>query len=203
MDYNTAHGLRGTAVSGGAGMAKAASCTPSISLIEIKYNNVRTLLTTSGLLWYDKAKNKAAYEVPKTPDFSGPKAIYSGGLWMGGLSPDNQLKIAAIRYRELRWSLRQRVDTSCGAATFLAFRLDPPDPDADAATSRFPATANRFAPCRSTNGPVATIPTTSPTNVTAPIRPSCSLERCPRSTWSLVRNTGMKLTAIARLIMAA
>jgi hypothetical protein len=33
--------------------------------------------------------------------------------------------LAAIRYPELRWSLQKRVDTSCGAATFLAFRLDP------------------------------------------------------------------------------
>ena len=100
MDYNTAHGVRGAEAHGASGNAKAASCTPATATTEIQYNNVRTLLTTSGLLWYDKPNNKAAYEVPKTPDRTGPKAIYAGGLWMGGLSPDNQLKIAAIRYRE-------------------------------------------------------------------------------------------------------
>lgn len=100
MDYNTAHGIRSTDARGSMGAAKAASCTPATSTTEIAYNNVRTLITTSGLLWYDKPNTKAAYEVPKTPDRSGPKAIFSGGLWMGGLSPDNQLKIAAIRYRD-------------------------------------------------------------------------------------------------------
>lgn len=32
---------------------------------------------------------------------------------------------AALGYPRLRWSLQKRVDTSCGGATFLAFRLDP------------------------------------------------------------------------------
>jgi hypothetical protein len=34
---------------------------------------------------------------------------------------------ATIDYPNLRWSLRKRVDTSCAAATFLAFRLDEPE----------------------------------------------------------------------------
>ncbi len=100
MDYNTAHGLRSAGAHSGAGMAKAASCTPATTTSEIALNNVRALITTSGLLWYDKPEGNAAYEVPKTELRDGPKAIYAGGLWMGGLSPDNQLKIAAIRYRE-------------------------------------------------------------------------------------------------------
>ena len=100
MDYNTAHGLRGAAAHGGAGSARAAACTPATTPSEIALNNVRALITTSGLLWYDKPEGNAAYEVPKTELRDGPKAIYAGGLWMGGLSPDNQLKIAAIRYRE-------------------------------------------------------------------------------------------------------
>jgi hypothetical protein len=32
----------------------------------------------------------------------------------------------AIRYREQRWSIQRKIDHSCGAATFLGFRLDPP-----------------------------------------------------------------------------
>ncbi len=100
MDYNTAHGLRGASGQNGAGVAKAAACTPAVSITELALNNVRGLLTTSGLLWYDKAEGNAAYEVPKTENRDGPKAIFAGGLWMGGLSPDNQLKIAAVRYRD-------------------------------------------------------------------------------------------------------
>ncbi len=37
----------------------------------------------------------------------------------------------AINYPNLRYSLLQRVDTSCGAATMLAFRLDAPEPSPD------------------------------------------------------------------------
>src|SRR5262249_20965837 len=43
------------------------------------------------------------------------------------LKERRQAWFAAIKYPELRWSLQRRVDTSCGAATFLAFRLDPPE----------------------------------------------------------------------------
>lgn len=35
----------------------------------------------------------------------------------------------AIRYPEQRWSVQMKVDRSCGAATFLGFRLDPPHAD--------------------------------------------------------------------------
>ncbi len=99
MDYNTAHGIHMPPAHGTPGTLKAAACTPAVAITELAYNNVRALITTSGLLWYDKANNKPAYEVPKTVDRTGAKAIFSGGLWMGGLSPDNQLKIAAIQYR--------------------------------------------------------------------------------------------------------
>ena len=101
MDWATAHGVRsGENANSGSGQLRAAGCAPATSTTELDLNNVRALLTTSGLLWYDKPANRAAYEVPKTPDRTGPKAIYSGGLWMGGLSPDNQLKLAAILYRQ-------------------------------------------------------------------------------------------------------
>ena len=99
MDYNTAHGIR-SAGANGAGGTRAAACTPATTTSEIALNNVRALITTSGLLWYDKPEGNAAYEVPKTENRDGPKAIFAGGLWMGGLSPDNQLKIAAVRYRD-------------------------------------------------------------------------------------------------------
>ena len=37
----------------------------------------------------------------------------------------------AIRYPEQRWSIQMKIDRSCGAATFLGFRLDPAPPDGD------------------------------------------------------------------------
>jgi hypothetical protein len=40
-----------------------------------------------------------------------------------------QVWYKAIDYPSLRWSLQKKVDMSCGAATFLAFLLDPPSMD--------------------------------------------------------------------------
>ena len=101
-DYESAHGLRRSTPrhDNAAGGAKAAPCSPATATTELALNNVRALLTTGGLLWYNKPQSQPAYEVPKTEERDGPKAIFAGGLWMGGLSPDNQLKLAAVRYRD-------------------------------------------------------------------------------------------------------
>ena len=47
-------------------------------------------------MWLDRSRGKNAYEVPKG---SGNTLIYIGALWMGGMDVNNQLKIAALRYR--------------------------------------------------------------------------------------------------------
>ncbi|MBK9758508.1 MAG: T9SS C-terminal target domain-containing protein [Flavobacteriales bacterium] len=82
------------------GSVRAAGCVPATKNTELDLNNVRAYITNSGLLWYDQSGvGRAAYEVPKTADRTGARPLFSGGLWMGGLSPDNQLKLAAIDYR--------------------------------------------------------------------------------------------------------
>lgn len=100
MDWNTAHGRQGQGQQGhGGAVARAAGCAPATATTELVYNNVRALLTTGGLLWYNRPESAPAYEIPKTLQRDGPNAIFSGGLWMGGLSPDNQLKLAAVDYQ--------------------------------------------------------------------------------------------------------
>jgi hypothetical protein len=42
---------------------------------------------------------------------------------------------AAIRYPEQRWSIQAKIDRSCGAATFMGFRLDPTSTNTDAAAT--------------------------------------------------------------------
>lgn len=79
--------------------AKAASCSPASQVTQLAVNNVRAVIENGGNKWTRRGVNRSGYEVPKTPDFSGPNAIYAGGLWMGGVSPDNQLKIGAVLYR--------------------------------------------------------------------------------------------------------
>lgn len=84
-----------------AGAPKAASCSPASQVTQLNFNNVRAVIENGGNMWTRRGgTGRAGYEVPRTPDFTGPNAIYAGGLWMGGLSADNQLKIAAVLYRQ-------------------------------------------------------------------------------------------------------
>ncbi|MDG1262774.1 MAG: T9SS C-terminal target domain-containing protein [Flavobacteriales bacterium] len=74
---------------------RAAACAPATALRDLEWNNVRALITTNGALWHDRSVSRGSYEVPKG---EGVSVMYGGALWMGGLSPDQQLKIAAMRY---------------------------------------------------------------------------------------------------------
>ena len=74
---------------------RAAACAPATSLRDLEWNNVRALISTNGALWHDRAQSQGAYEVPIGGDVG---VMYGGALWMGGISPDQQLKLAAMRY---------------------------------------------------------------------------------------------------------
>jgi hypothetical protein len=83
-----------------AGSSKAAGCSPASNVTQLAFNNVRAIIENGGQLWnIPGGVGASGYEVPKTDDNTGPKAINSGALWMGGRSPDGQLKIAAVLYR--------------------------------------------------------------------------------------------------------
>ena len=75
---------------------KAANCTPSTGRKFLEFNNVSALIETGGSMWQDRSRNDAAYEVPKG---SGETVIYAGALWMGGTDVNNQLRIAALTFR--------------------------------------------------------------------------------------------------------
>ena len=74
----------------------AAACAPAAALKNLEWNNVRALVETGGSLWQNRAQGNAAYEIPKDGN---THSIYAGPLWMGGISPDQQLKLAAIKFR--------------------------------------------------------------------------------------------------------
>ena len=76
--------------------SKSAGCSPATGRKILEFNNVSALIETGGSMWLDRSRGKNAYEVPKG---SGQTLIYIGGLWMGGLDVNNQLKLAALRYR--------------------------------------------------------------------------------------------------------
>ena len=75
---------------------RAAACAPATALRDLEWNNVRALIETGGSMWQNRATSQASYEVPKG---GGVSSLYAGALWMGGISPDQQLKLAALRFR--------------------------------------------------------------------------------------------------------
>ena len=75
---------------------KAAGCAPPTTTTYLELNNVRAMIHTAGNLWQIPGQNYAQYEVPKN---SGVMALFTSALWLGGTDINNQLKLAALRYR--------------------------------------------------------------------------------------------------------
>ena len=73
----------------------ATGCSPSTAKTDLDINNVRTTIMVSADMWWDLSSAK--YEVPKG---SGKHSMYAGALWIGGLDAGNQLKMAAMTYRQ-------------------------------------------------------------------------------------------------------
>lgn len=87
---------------GDGGEVRASACAPATAHAELDLNNVRARVETGGNMWENREGNAGpAYEVPKTDNNTGPNALFAGALWMGGLSPDNVLKLAAVRFRQV------------------------------------------------------------------------------------------------------
>ena len=74
----------------------AANCAPPVSLDELSINNVRTTVLTGGDMWWDLVVPR--YEVPKD---SGKHSLFAGSLWLGGRDASGQLKVAALRFRQV------------------------------------------------------------------------------------------------------
>ena len=75
---------------------RAAACAPATGLRDLEWNNVRALIENGGALWYNRAIDRGAHFVPKE---EGVSVVYGGALWLGGISPDQQLKLAALTFR--------------------------------------------------------------------------------------------------------
>jgi len=75
---------------------KAAGCSPPTTTTYMELNNVRAMVHTAGNLWQVPNQNYSQYEVPKN---SGINALFTAALWLGGTDINNQLKLAALRYR--------------------------------------------------------------------------------------------------------
>ncbi len=90
-------GSTGNTGTGNSIQAKAANCSPASTFSYLELNNVSALIETGGSMWQDRSRGNAAYEVPAG---SNETVIYSGALWLGGVDVNNQLKIAALTFRQ-------------------------------------------------------------------------------------------------------
>lgn len=75
-------------------------CASSQSQIDMDINNVRARLLGGGDCWWDFSK--ARYVVPKVDLASGQlevSSIFAGSVWLGGVDPANNLKLACQDYR--------------------------------------------------------------------------------------------------------
>lgn len=80
---------------------EANDCNLPTSQFSMDINNVRATLLTAGDMWFDVPVSSAAYEVPKgARGAANAQAIYAGAIWVSGLDQGNNLKIAALTYRQ-------------------------------------------------------------------------------------------------------
>ena len=75
---------------------RAAGCAPATAITQMAFNNAQARIENGGNMFQDRAFSRPAYEIPKG---SGVSSIFAGALWMGGTSPNGQLKLAAVTFR--------------------------------------------------------------------------------------------------------
>lgn len=74
----------------------ASGCLPATSWAELNIGNVRARINTGGDMWWD-LQGDFLYEVPKG---SGKMFTGNNAIWIGGLDPNGQLRLAAQKYRQ-------------------------------------------------------------------------------------------------------
>ena len=77
--------------------ASAALCASGSGFEMLSINNVRARVNTGGDMWQNFATNIAQYFIPANTQKT---SLYAGALWIGGVDVNNQLKLAAQRFRQ-------------------------------------------------------------------------------------------------------
>jgi len=75
----------------------AAGCQAPSGFRFLNVNNVRARINTGGDMWWDLSQVSQYY----IPANTAKTSLFSGSLWIGGLDVNNQLKLAALRYRQV------------------------------------------------------------------------------------------------------
>lgn len=79
----------------------AAGCDPASASANLDINNVRARIMNGGDMWWDLVGNPK-YEIPKTNEEGVAKknSLFAGALWIGGYDDGNNLRAAAMTYRQ-------------------------------------------------------------------------------------------------------
>lgn len=73
------------------------NCNNATAQTDMDINNVRARLTNGGDVWWDGADGR--YVVPKAPPgVPEISSIFAGAVWLGGVSPGGDLRVAAQQY---------------------------------------------------------------------------------------------------------
>lgn len=81
---------------------RAAACEPATFQADLDINNVRARILNGGDMWWD-LNSVARYEIPKVNSESNAirkNSLFAGAIWIGGLDPGGNLKVAAMTYRQ-------------------------------------------------------------------------------------------------------
>ena len=87
--------LKGEGRTSASARKESGTCLPASASNELTVNNVRAYIETGGTMWF---KELAEYEVPKG---SGKTSMFCAALWIGGKDDQGQLKLAAVRFRQV------------------------------------------------------------------------------------------------------
>ncbi|MEC8739063.1 MAG: hypothetical protein VXX63_04235 [Bacteroidota bacterium] len=81
-------------------MKFAFDCEPASQQADLDINNVRTRILNGGDMWWDLSN--ARYEIPKVEDLNDVRknSMFAGAIWVGGQDAGNNLRLAAMTYRQ-------------------------------------------------------------------------------------------------------
>jgi hypothetical protein len=82
-------------------MRLASGCAPASAVASLDINNTRARIMNGGDMWWDLVGN-AAYEIPKVTQQGEQRktSLFAGALWIGGYDQGNNLREAAMTYRQ-------------------------------------------------------------------------------------------------------
>ena len=76
-----------------------AGCSPSSAFEWLDINNVRTRINAGGDMWWDLPSGTGSkYYIPAN---GAATSLFAGSLWIAGVDINNQLKCAALRFRQV------------------------------------------------------------------------------------------------------